>query len=189
MISIYIGCPGSGKTTRALADARARARARGVPLAVIDPARTPTLESVRHYARLEDWIRALWAPGARAPVEAAHALEEEDAPRFFRACAAAGRLVLLIDESRWYASAHAMPQELRRLIRAHRAFELDLLVTTQHYADLAQEVWACADRLIVFRTMAPRALERLRAEYGLDPEVLRHLGRGESVTLDLGLAG
>ncbi|HXG60290.1 MAG TPA: hypothetical protein VNO22_02845 [Planctomycetota bacterium] len=113
-------------------------------------------------------------------------METDRAENLFAAILSVGNLVVVLDESRWYASAHSMPQSLRRVLRIHRALGVDLYFTTQHVADAAQELWAVTDVLLVFRTLSPRARDYLRREFGVARDPV-DLERGEFIELRMGL--
>lgn len=173
-----IGVPGSGKSTLALELARAAARRNHWPLLVIDPAGVWNFEGMVHAPSLEVVVEMLWttredvAWTPPSPAEFDRAME---------AVRAGGRVVVLIDEVRWYASAQYLSRPLSVLARTWRHAEVLLYMTTQRFGDLHQDLVACLSELRVFRCSAPRDLERLSREFGIDREKVAGLGRHESI--------
>jgi hypothetical protein len=187
LIAWYIGCPGAGKTTLALAHAAQRAVDRDVPLLVIDAEGDPrTTAKMRRCATPADWARELaegwrlcsWSVSSLAstPDDWAAAIERR------------GSCVVLVDGAHALLTAHARAGDAWvRLQRVHRHRKLDLLLTTHHLGgDVPQVVQATAPELCVFRTTAPAALDVLERAWGLDRARIAALPRGRYVRVTTG---
>lgn len=88
-------------------------------------------------------------------------------------------VALLVDEAHYWLSSGSRASTLLRLLRATQHTRANVFLTTQYLGtDVPQSAFACATELWVFRTYAPRSLETLRREYGIDPAVVRTLPQG-----------
>lgn len=105
----------------------------------------------------------------------------ESCTPLLRACRQAGHVILLVDASVYLFSARsAVNTPVLELLRGHRHAPAWCLFTTQHFSgDIPQALLACSPTLFVFRTAQPAVLDRLEADYGLDPAAVVSLPQGE----------
>lgn len=90
---------------------------------------------------------------------------------------------VLVDEASFWCNASYMSDELARLLRTWQHKELSVWLTCQHFNRIPSEALSIYTEIAVFRCTAPRVLERLEREYGLDRNRVQGLARGEYVTL------
>lgn len=173
-VRVYLGVTGSGKTTLALRHAR-----EGPPFLAVDPLRIGDswglprarngIEAVRAVLRRGSIV---WSPASGDELD--RALD-----RLYRASALGARRGILIDECWEYCSYRALSPILREGLRAHRHYRLDWYLTTQIPCDLHAAVFAADPLAHIFRLRRVRDIERVVAEWGLDPEKIKRLGVGE----------
>lgn len=180
----YVGSPGCGKTTRALADAIELVAETGYPLVALDSAAVDQLAVLPAASSVEELIAAVWERGFHRRLVPR---DQSDVERLLAACYAAGRVVLLVDESAfWLTSRRGTQSWLLRMMRSHRHARLWLLLTTQHLSgDVPQEALACSPEMLVGRLTAPAGLEVVARRYGADPRVLTTLPVGTFLRVDL----
>ena len=92
-----------------------------------------------------------------------------------------GRVVVLIDEaSFWITARGSKGSVLPKLMRLGQQQRVALHLTTQHLTgDLPQLAVSCAPELCVFRCTSRTVLAALEKDWGMDPEVVRKLLRGQ----------
>lgn len=173
----YVGVPGAGKTTLALAHLARDAAANGWPCLVLDSSDVAQLAHVPHVASLAQLEAAVWKRGEHA------AYVPRDAGEVEHVAARALELRqvnLLVDEAAfWISSSKGRDGNLLRLMRAHRHAQVRLYLTTQHLsADVPQAALSCAPELFVFRCSSNVVLDRLEREYGMDRATVAALPRG-----------
>lgn len=184
--TLIVGSPGTGKTTEARRLALQDVAATGFPLLAIDPAHVNTLEDIHHEKTLLGTIKRVWGEGQHT----AYTPETEtEFDTLMQAARAGTRIVLLIDELSFYASSHYLSPALSLLGRLYRYALAHVYTTTQHFGDLSQQLVAVSARIIVFRTVSPRALERLEREFGLPPERVKALPQYHRFVVDLAHGG
>ncbi len=129
----------------------------------------PRAESIAEASRVwRDGGPLAWTPESADEVD-----------RIARAALAAPGTVLLVDEAHYWLSAATRSSALLRLMRASRHARAQLHLTTQYLgSDIPQPALACASDLFVFRTTAPRSLELLRSQWGIEPRRASGLPRG-----------
>lgn len=167
----FYGDVRTGKTTAALAEARAEAGAAGLPLLIIDSLGSQTFDDIRPACELKT-VRAVcervWRAGRHAlfmpsdpeEVEAlaqvAFTMGHEKPPR---SC------VVLIDETSPWFNAWLRPRWLTLLLRAHRHCYVSVFLTTQYLGDLSPAYLQCVERHRIFRNSSPRALARIKETF------------------------
>lgn len=174
VVAWMVGCPQSGKTSLAKHSARVAHLNRGWPVLIVDSAEVHNLADVPLHST-EDAIEALWRePRGHARV-VPRDIEEMD--RLMRAVRAGKRVVVVVDEAHFWLSAQSgVSGELVKLMRATQHAQVDLILTTQHLTgDVPQSALSCTTDLYVFRCTAPRVLQTLDREYGLEREQVRNL--------------
>ncbi len=165
---VLIGCPGSGKTTKARELAVAEVARTGFPLLVIDSARVDQFKDLVHTKTVRETIERVWGQGL-------HTAFTPEAPEDFDRLAAAARAgkrcIILIDELKnVLPSVRSMSLPFQLAMRLWRHSEIEgFFATTQSYADAARPLRAVVSKWIVFRMTAPQDLEALRQDLGLDP--------------------
>src|SRR5690349_12511531 len=98
----FVGVPGSEKTKQALAAALEESKRTGWPILAVDPGRVWNFKEWPHAPTVEAVVNTLWE--ARQSVAwTTENMAEFD--RVMEAARAAGRVIILIDEVRWFASA------------------------------------------------------------------------------------
>ena len=191
-VAAYVGCPRSGKSTLALSHAGEDVRRTGWPLLVVNWQGVATFSRVRSVDTLAGAVDSLWSLGSscqwRPP-------SLDEFARLMDAVIEGGKVNVLIDEARWCLSAASISRPLSLLLRSTqhtgdvaRALPLNVRLTTQAFRDLHSDALACVEELIVFRCTAPRDLERLRGEYGMDSQAVRSLPRFEFIRQLAGFA-
>ena len=173
-VAWIVGCPQSGKTTLAVSLAARLSRERRVPVLVVDSAEVHNLASVPR-ASIKEAIRACWeSPRGNAR------LVPRDLREMNRICSvvrAGGNIVLLVDEANFWLSAQSgVSGDLTRLMRATQHAQVDVILTTQHLTgDVPQVALSCTSALYVFRCTAPRVLQTLEREFGMDRAAIASL--------------
>jgi hypothetical protein len=177
-INFYVGTTGTGKTTKAYADAVARAGERAVPLFIVDSAGVMRAEGAvkigspdpgQEDETFKKIVEIVWGQGSHVIYEPR---DETDANRLFEAIRAGGNVVLLIDEASYWARGNSASPALLRLSRVHRHSGVDIFVTTQYPADLNPLLWNCKQEVYIFRNPSSASLERLEDECYLNEEEL-----------------
>jgi hypothetical protein len=177
----YVGAPTAGKTTRALANLRADILATRRPALVVDSQAVGTLSDIPHYPTVRAAIEAVWRDGTHAAVTPSTV---DEVSALAGAVRKGKRVHVLVDEARYWMSAHSITPELSRLMRVWQHSDISVHLTTQRLEDIHQDAIACTTRMYAFRTVSPRTLERLEREFGFDPQEIANLPRGEYKTWD-----
>jgi hypothetical protein len=157
--------------------------ATGWPMIVVDPALVDTWRDLPHERSIRPVIERAWRLRSHVAWETS---DPESLDRLARAARLAGEAIIVIDELRPFASSSAVGTELVILARQHRHSGVHLLMGTQCIADVRTDLLAAVGVLWHGRITAPRLLDFLHREYGLDPAELQKLGRGEFVRTALG---
>lgn len=182
-VYFYTGTTQTGKTKRALVDARAIADALGWPVLIVDSQGVWNFASYPHAKSVEELVRRVWAVDDRGrPREPAIAFTPEtpdEVELIFKAARAGRRVVLVCDEARYWLSARRMPDELSRALRTWAHSELVLLFTTQRLADIHGDALACHREIYVFRTVGRPDLETLWDEFEVKREDAEALAENE----------
>lgn len=178
----FTGVPGSGKTTAMIEAALKAVQETGKPFILLDvegvalPVSRPGFEFDHPFTRIEDTVGRLKTGGMSRIMPAT----DEQASWIFRLVMACGGCVLGIDEIGYYARGMSLDPDLARLLRMNRHVKADVFATTQYIGDIAPLALQCASGVTAFRTTSQRGLDRLSLEYGLDPDELKKLERGQS---------
>lgn len=181
----YIGIPRAGKTELARRHAAELSKESGWPVLVIDSNGVANFDGVPHVVTdrpageaLAELVKALWKDGKHIAVQPPDA---EFVDRLIRAAGAGRRVHILIDEARNWCSSRYISPALSRLMRATRHAQVTLQLTTQYFGDINSEGTSCGPHLWIFRCTSPPVIDRLRTEYGLDPERVRALPQYEYI--------
>lgn len=174
-VILWHGLPGCGKSTKMREHVMATAASSGRAVIVANPARVPQWADLHFEEDVAEVIEAAWGRGEHV----ACAPSSEDLERLCAACRAGKDVILAIDELRPYASAHSAGDELVILARQHRWARCDLLMGTQSIGDVRTDLLAAVDTIHTGRVTSPRLLDYLKREYGLDPEMVTKLERGQ----------
>ena len=175
------GVPGCGKSTDLRSRYFAVAASTGWPLVIHDPALTKAWKDIQHVEALGEVTGAAFGRG----VHVAFKNPDHVAPLCLAAMKC-GRIILILDELCFVSNAHVAPKPLIELARTWRNCEVALGMGTQWINDCPTTVVAAVSRLRTGRCASPRILEYLRQSYGLDPEVVKALKRGEFLETILG---
>lgn len=182
-VFIYVGVTQSGKTTKALEDARADIRVDGRPCLVLDLGPARNFRGTYHEPDRAHVLGKLY--GART-----HCVYTPSSPEDFDALlkgvAKVGDVHVIVDEVRWVASYKNISLEFTQALR-HWAHGEDgpttWRCTSQRPSDLHRDFYAClTGELYAFRTAPGPDLDRLVRECGFDPDVLAGLDRGSFLT-------
>lgn len=163
----YWGDTGTGKTFAAMRDSYHHAGECRAAILIIDGFGARNFDALRDRIGVWDAAGALdavvrkrrhaiWQPGS---------VEELDAG-FFAALDAAllrGAIppVILLDEINPWMSAHYMPPNFTRMLRAHRHRGVSFFLTSQYIGDVAPPLINCINRHFIFRNQSPRAVQRI----------------------------
>lgn len=160
----------------------------GAPCIVLDPGRVDQWRGVPHAKTLAEVHRAAWVRRESVALAASPEDCETLCEALEKTGAAAGGFTLVIDELREYASSNRVGDKLVLLARRHRHAKVSMLLGTQSIGDLRTDLISAVDTIHTGRNMAPYNLETLKTRYGLEPEKLKALGRGEFITTYTGFA-
>lgn len=163
---LVVGCPGSGKTTKALELAREEIGKSGRPLLVLDPGRVKPLEEIPEAEDIRELVYAVWDRGAHCRY-CPDAEAEWD--KVWDVIRKLGRMIVLVDEARYFMSAYRLSLPAVLATRILRHLEVSVILTTQSYGDIPRGISSIAGELYVYRCTAPRDLERLKEDHALDP--------------------
>jgi RecA/RadA recombinase len=178
-LAVYVGSPGSGKTTLAEQHARQLAAARGVGAFCIDSTGSAGLERWEEFEDLGGALKAVWKENRLARYSPR---DEDELRGILRAARDPGRLVVLLDE---LALWPPRMRELDALCRVWRHVDTDVLLTAQHLSgDIAQGLRACSPRVFAFHTAPSTTLDVLEKGFRLPGQQLQTLGRGEYLLHD-----
>ena len=166
LAALICGCPQSGKTTKALELARQEALETGFPVLALDPGRVRQLEDIPEAESFRELVYAVWDRGTHSRICPE---SEESWNRVWTAIRKLGRCIVLVDEARFFVNAFKMSLPAVLATRVLNHLRVSIILTTQSYGDLPRSLSSVATELHVFRCTAPRDLERLREDYGLDP--------------------
>ncbi len=170
----YFGCPLAGKTLLASIHFQAKVIERQVPGIIIDSEGASNFQDVAHAGSVDELVERVWTRG-----ETLAFIPDDQAQvdRISEACRFPGEVVLFVDEaSHWLSRGRGTGTPLLRLLRTCRHRGTDVYLTTQHLSgDTPAEALALAPELFIFRTTSWPALERLQAQYRLDPDALQLL--------------
>jgi len=164
--AMICGCPQSGKTTKALDLARQAALLTGFPILALDPGRVAQLEDIPEAESFRELVYSVWDRGVHSRI-----CPESEASwdRVWQAVRRLGRCIVLVDEARFFVNAFKLSLPAVQATRILNHLQVSLILTTQSYGDIPRSLSSVATELWVFRCTAPRDLERLREDHGLDP--------------------
>ena len=182
-VFIYVGQTQSGKTTKALEDARAEIRGDGLPLLVLDLGPARNFRGTRHESDRGAVLQRLYGLQSHAVYTPA---DMEDFDSLIQGIAKVGNIHVLLDEVRWVASHNHISLELTKALR-HWAHgdegPVTYRCTSQRPGDLHRDFYAClTGELYAFRTAPGVDLDRLVKEFHFDPNILSTLDRGAYLT-------
>lgn len=179
-VSLYLGIPGSGKTTLARRRAGEEVSKYNLPCLVLDSEGANNLADIPRAMTLQDVFDRLYngRQNVRYMPEG-----EEDVERLAAGVRAGRNLVFLIDEFGYWASYRKILPSIARILRGHRHANIYLHATTQYLSDLAPLALQCYDNLYVFRNQSARGIERLQDEYLIPPEKIQNLPPGDCIHL------
>lgn len=80
-----------------------------------------------------------------------------------------GNKIVVIDELQRFCSAHSIPEELALIVETGRSYGIELFLNAQRPNAINEVVTGQLTEVVAFSTPAPRALEWLEANAGLDP--------------------
>jgi DNA helicase HerA-like ATPase len=185
-VTLWHGIPGCGKSTAMRAALAEAVRSSGKPAIVLDPGRVDQWLDLPRGGGLVDIHRIAWKERGHV----AAGLLAEDAERLAKALEATGReaggFIYVIDELREYASHKVVGENLVLLARRHRHARVDLMLGTQSIGDVRTDLLSAVDTIYTGRNVAPYNLDTLRQRFGLDPERVKALNRGEFLRTGMG---
>ena len=180
----YAGCPTAGKSTLALRHLADDIRANGCPALIIDAQRVWNFKEVPHVSNVHDAIVALYQDHRHVAISID---DPEQMDRLAKGLRCGKDINILIDEARYWLSAHQISRELSLLMRtSHQHSRCIIRCTTQRLEDIHQDALACTNEMYVFRCTSPRTLERLEREFGIDISKVKSLERGQFISWKAG---
>ena len=171
----YVGAPTAGKTTLALHHLREDIKETRWPALIIDSQGVAQFNDVPHADSVVQAITWVWKEGRHAAYTPTGV---EEVNQLAGAIRRGKRVHVLVDEARYWMSAHSITPEISRLMRVWQHSQITIRLTSQRLEDIHQDAIACTTKLYAFRTVAPRTLERLERDFGLDPNKVKSLPRG-----------
>lgn len=166
MSSIFSGTKGTGKTYRAYRFwAADKIRATGFPLLVVDPQLVETLEDLYHAGSAREALLRVIDTGAPTAYKPR---SDRDFDDLVRGVHAAGEIVFVVDEVRFYVGARYVSDPLLELARVERNAKVPLGFTTQSYGDVGRELTCVVDDFFLFRHTATQDLEAIGKRFGDD---------------------
>lgn len=176
-----LGCPGSGKTTLARRLASDIVARTGAPLLVIDTGAVENFTDIPHAQDVDDLIEMVWTDGVHA------AYTPKDPEEFETVCGAiiGGRnVVVLIDELKnVIPPGHPMRANCRRILSEWRRILAGAFVTSQLYHDSGRALQGLASEWYFFRMLGPEDQRDIRADHGIEPEVIANLPSAKECAL------
>lgn len=182
MISFYVGDTGTGKTSLALKHAKASVAETGRPLIVVDTVKARNFDGLSlsdpcDSDRVPLGLRdggtvpaALWLAYGRGEHVRFVPDNHNDLGRLLDGLRAGRDFCILFDEAGFWMAHNRFPDSIAFVLRASRHCGADVYATTQYIKDIPQAALNCVDRLYIFRTSAPAALERLAETWNIPPE-------------------
>lgn len=179
-----LGCPGSGKTTLARALASADVAASGCPLIIVDTGRNELFEDQYHAAGLAEVLdivwgegdHVTWTPARREEFDALCGAIYEAAEDARRRGAPAVLPILLLDEiANILPPSKQLGANCQKCLREQRRTLSGFYATGQLYHDGGRVLKGLVTDWYVHRMTAPEDQSDLRADYGLDPDVVGKL--------------
>lgn len=177
-VSLYLGIPGSGKTTLARTRAAEDIRRTGLPCLILDSEGANNLSDIPAAPDVRTVLYTLYGHGRNIRYIPK---DEDDVERLAAGVRAGRGVVFLVDEFGYWASCRKILPSITRILRGHRHSSIYLHATTQYLSDLAPLALQCYDELYVFRNQSARGLERLRDEYSLDEALVQNLPPGAAI--------
>lgn len=166
----YVGKTQSGKTKQAYRDLCADVLSTGRPSLIIDPMPAWNFAGLPHEPTVEAVLEKLY----RTKTHAVWTPERpEDVERLMKALRTVGRVHVLWDECSFHMSWRSIGEETTKALRGWAHAKLTWRLVTQRPGDIHGDAYACDPEVYAFRTEKEGDLERLRKEFGFDPEKLR----------------
>ena len=183
LITWYVGCTGSGKTTLALQDLQEDIKKNKHPALVIDSQGVKLLSGIRHARSWQETARIVWKKKKNC---AFIPTDKEQVSNLFAVAREIGFTNCLLDEGGFWMSSRSIERSVELALRTHLHTDLNLRITTQNIADLAPIALQCTSRIKTFRCTSPRTLKRLSEEFGYKPEEIEKLERGQFIEKGMG---
>ena len=92
-----------------------------------------------------------------------------------------GNINILLDEAAFWMSSRSIPRPIELAFRTNLHTGLTIRATTQHAADISPVGIQCTTSIKAFRCTSARILERLKQEFGYNPEEIQKLERGQFI--------
>lgn len=181
---LILGCPGSGKTTRALDMAASLISSTGAVLVVIDTGRVELFDRMYHASTLAELAARVWGEGLHTAYTPSSPADFELLCGMIYDAAEANRakrkpvvpVAFLTDELYNVRSAFRKDESAaQRILREHRRVLAGAYITSQLYRDGGRVIKGLISELVVYRMTAPEDQADLRADYGLNADELAAL--------------
>jgi hypothetical protein len=185
-VEFFTGCTGAGKTFLAEQHLRTAIIENGYPGLVLDMVGCENFRDMAHEKSVDDALSRIYGNPRRNAVYRPKDEKEVDALARAIGSDELGAVNVLIDESFWCFSAHHISTDLSRALRSwrhHRLGPLSFFLTTQRPADLHGDARAAYSAFYVFRPSPGRDVERLRQDFGLDPDRMLSLKAREYILI------
>lgn len=183
----YVGVPRSGKTTKAIADARTDAAASGFPIATLDLGSSLSFAGIPHAACADEVLYDLYIRRTHPRVWTPSCIEERE--KFWRMLATHGAAHVLCDEIKHLSEDGRLDPSLALAVTKWGHGErgaVTYYLTSQRPTFIHRDLWHGFTALYVFRTMAGADADRFKHEFGLPPERTTKLERGAYETVEIG---
>jgi len=182
-VFVYVGKTQSGKTTKALEDARADIREDGRPCLIVDLGPAINFRGTRHEPDRFAVLTKLYGEHKHAVYSP---IDMDDFDGLIDGVSSVGDCHVILDEVRWIANFNRISPALTKALRhwAHgKKGPVTYRCTSQRPGDLHRDFYAClTGELYAFRVDPGLDQDRLVKECGFDPDVLGNLPRGGYVT-------
>lgn len=186
-VKAYVGVTRCGKTTKAIADARTDSARTRFPIVTLDLGRSLSFASEPHAANVWEVLDDLYSKRVH-PKMWCPASKEERA-EFWRWVGHYGGAHVIVDEIKHIANSDYIEPAFANAVTVWGHGKLGpttYYVTAQRPTFINRDLWQAFDELYVFRLAKGADAERMKREFGLDPEQTTTLERGQHVTVKLG---
>ncbi len=182
---MLVGCPGSGKSKKALEMALEAVDRTGFPMIIIDPARAWNFTKYHHAATVRELVDRVWRDGQHT----AYTPEDPAEIVLILKAARKGRQVIIVlDEFKdLIPSPRSIPHVLQAIFRLWRHLEIaEILAATQCYTDAARPFKGSVSKWKIFRLPPGPDQDDCCRDFKLDPARVGTLAEEEAIDIVTG---